>query len=444
MSYRVAIHNLGCKVNYYEAVKMQEELLNQGFRMVDFEEEADVYIVNTCTVTNIADKKSRQMLNRARTNNPSALVVAAGCYVKVAGDEIKKKLDIDLLVDNQGKADIVELIKEELVSRNILSDYEDAKSQKDYLQEADSHCRAFLKIQDGCDRYCSYCLIPFARGRVVSMDPKLILDNAVKMAESGYREIVLTGIHIASFGRGFENEKTALADLIYELSNIKGIDRIRLGSLEQGIITREFLKSLSENKKFLPHFHLSLQSGSDTVLQRMNRRYSTGEYLEKCDLIREYYNKPAITTDIIVGFPQETENEFRETMDFVKKVRFFEAHIFPYSIRTGTKAAAMPGQLSNIVKRQRSHSLGELVQNLRREYIQDQIGDMEEVLVEELVYLDKTAYYKGHSKRYCPVYVKCENENIDLTNHIIRGRMIRSIVDGVELSAKEDVLYGKQ
>lgn len=438
MGYKVAIHNLGCKVNYYEAVKMQEELIKNGFHMVDFEDQADIYIVNTCTVTNIADKKSRQMLNRAKSKNPSAIVVAAGCYVKVAEEDIKKTMDIDLLVDNKGKENIVEVIKEELVSRGMTSKDENIKEDRGYFQEEDSHCRAFLKIQDGCDRFCSYCLIPFARGRVESMDPDHIMKNASNMAKKGYKEIVLTGIHISSFGREFDNKDTALADLISDISKLEGIERIRLGSLEQSIITERFLESLAENQKFLPHFHLSLQSGSNSVLKRMNRRYTTEEYLNKCELIRKYYDKPAITTDIIVGFPQESEKEFEETMNFVKQVNFYEAHIFPFSIRTGTKAAMMSGQLSNFIKKERSHTLSLLVSELRQAYIGSQIGNLEEVLIEEKVNFDGRSYFKGHSKRYVPVYLQDERPNIDLTNHIIRGKIIRSVMDGVELCAEEE------
>lgn len=436
MGYTVAIHNLGCKVNYYEAVKMQEELKESGFHIVDFEDLADIYIVNTCTVTNIADKKSRQMLNRAKHKNPNAIVVAAGCYVKVTGESLKELLDIDLLVDNKGKDKIVEVINEELREKHLLPIHDIVK-ECDILYEPDSHCRAFLKIQDGCDRYCSYCLIPFARGRVESMNYDIIMNHAKKMAVSGYKEVVLTGIHISSYGRGCSNEKTALADLIHDISEIEGIERIRLGSLEQGIITEDFLSRLYQNHKFLPHFHLSLQSGCDTVLKRMNRKYTTEEYLAKCELIRKFYDKPAITTDIIVGFPQETEEEFQKTVAFVKKVGFFEAHIFPYSIRTGTRAAKMSGQLSNAVKKERSFFLTQVIDELRKEYINSQIGDEEEVLIEEMVELNGKTYYKGHSKRYVPVYIKCENINIDLTNHMIRGKMIRSIKDGVEFNIKE-------
>lgn len=437
MGYTVAIHNLGCKVNYYEAVKMQEELKESGFNIVDFEDLADIYIVNTCTVTNIADKKSRQMLNRAKHKNPNAIVVAAGCYVKVNGENLKETLDIDLLVDNKGKDKIVEVINEELKEKHLLPIHDRIK-ECEGLYEPDSHCRAFLKIQDGCDRYCSYCLIPFARGRVESMDYTDIMNQAKKMANFGYKELVLTGIHISSYGRGFSNEKTALADLMNDISNIEGIERIRLGSLEQGIITEDFLNRIYRNVKILPHFHLSLQSGCDTVLKRMNRKYTTREYLSKCELIRKFYDKPAITTDIIVGFPQETKEEFQETVAFVKEVKFFEAHIFPYSIRTGTRAAKMSGQLSNSVKKERSFLLTQVMNGLRKEYIHSQIGDVEEVLFEETVELNGTVYYKGHSKRYVPVYLKCEKTNIDLTNHIIRGRMIRSMKDGVEYNIKEE------
>lgn len=439
MRYTVAIHNLGCKVNYYESVKMQEALSGAGFLIVDFESVADIYIVNTCTVTNIADRKSRQMLNRARSLNANAIVVAAGCYVKVAAADIKANMDIDVLVDNKAKPDIVRIITEELDKRGLSPSAEYINSDEESISGGDSHCRAFLKIQDGCDRYCSYCLIPFARGRVESLPHHEIMENVRAFAAKGYKELVLTGIHLSSYGRGYSNEATALADLINEISEMDGIERIRLGSLEQGIITDRLLSGISGNDKLLPHFHLSLQSGSDGVLGRMNRKYTADEFAEKCELIRKYYHKPALTTDIIVGFPQESDEEFAETVAFVERVGFYEAHIFPFSIRTGTRAAAMDGQLDNATKKSRFNILNERINRLRAEYIAGQLSETEEVLVEEKIVNGQEHFFKGYTKRYVPAYINASDKNIDLTNQIIRGKIIRSIMDGVELvKLKED------
>lgn len=434
MNYTVAIRNLGCKVNYYEAVKMQEALINAGYSMVDFEAMADVYIVNTCTVTNIADKKSRQMLHRARNKNSKAIVVAAGCYANVAKKELIDTLDIDLLVSNNEKENIVDIIAKELTERNIKPLYNSNDDEfVDYLKDADSHVRAFLKIQDGCDRFCSYCLIPFARGGLISVPKDKALANAKELSDKGFKELVLTGIHLSSYGKGETEPIIALSDIINDISRIDGIKRIRLGSLEQAIITEDFLNRISDNEKLLPHFHLSLQSGSNNVLKRMNRKYTSEEFLEKCELLRKYYRKVSITTDIIAGFPGETEEEFNETMDFVKKVRFYEAHIFPFSKRNGTRAALMPNQLSNAVKKDRANALIELTNNIRNEYINELVGEYEEILVEEMVSFNDSLFYKGHSKRYVPSYIACTDEKIDLTGRIIRGKIVNNIANGLEI-----------
>ncbi len=437
MSYTVAIHNLGCKVNYYEAVKMQEALIQAGFVMVNFESEADIYIVNTCTVTNIADKKSRQMLNRARVKNKDSIVVAAGCYAKIASDKLKESLNIDILIDNKEKENIVEILKRELENRKTEPLYDDLNSeQEDYFQDENSHSRAFLKIQDGCDRYCSYCLIPFARNNLYSVPKEEVLKDARHMVNQGFTELVLTGIHLSSYGKDTGNSDKALSEIINEIAKIDGVKRIRLGSLEQGIITKEFLEALKYNEKLLPHFHLSLQSGSDTVLKRMNRKYTSGEFLDKCELLKKYYKKVSLTTDIIAGFPGETLSEFDETLKFIKKVRFYEAHIFPFSIRTGTRAASMTGQLPNAEKKRRADILAEETDKLRKEYIRNQVGDIEEVLIEEKVVFDGISYYKGYSKRYVPTYIRCINENIDLTGRIIRGKIIGSLKNGLIMEFK--------
>lgn len=433
MNYSVAIHNLGCKVNYYEAVKMQDALLLAGFSIVDFEDVADIYIVNTCTVTNIADKKSRQMLSRAKHRNPNAIVVAAGCYANVASDKIKKNLNVDLLVDNRGKDDIVEIIENKLLSCNLplpsSADIDDIDAR--YLKNSNEHARAFLKIQDGCNRYCSYCLIPFARGNLYSVPMNDVIDEVKNLVNKGFKEIVLTGIHISSYGNGFENQNTALADIINEIADKTDVKRIRLSSLEQSIISENFLERLVGNDKLMPHFHLSLQSGSNSVLKRMNRRYTCDEYYEKCELLRKYYDKPAITTDIIAGFPMETDEEHKKTLDFIRKIKLFEAHVFPFSIRTGTKAAKMQGQVDALIKKKRCQDITKLTNELRNQYLQSMLNDTADVLVEEAVYIDDRKYFTGHSERYVPIYLEAKSENIDLTNQIIRGKIKGSIRNGL-------------
>ena len=409
----VALHNLGCKVNSYELEVMQQKLREKGYNIVSFDEVADIYIINTCTVTNIADRKSRQMLHRAKQKNPAAVVVAVGCYVQSGLDAIEKDDSIDLAIGNNRKKDIVEILEEYLVSRedktlggttildiNHTHDYEEMQ-----LKQTAEHTRAYIKIQDGCNQFCSYCAIPLARGRVRSRRTEDILREIQGMVAAGYREVVLTGIHISSYGVDFdqtpgEQGGSKLIDLIEQIHTTEGLERIRLGSLEPRIITAETAERLAALPKLCPHFHLSLQSGCDTTLIRMNRHYTTGEYYESVEQLRRVFDHPAITTDVIVGFPGETEEEFIQTRKFLEKVGFYEMHIFKYSRRNGTAAAKMPNQVSEEVKADRSRALFELEHRQSREFRSRYIGRNAEVLLEETKSIQGKAYHLGHTRDY--------------------------------------------
>ena len=366
MGNKVALHNLGCKVNAYEIEAMQQLLEEAGYEIVPFEPGADIYVINTCTVTNIADRKSRQMLHKAKKMNPEAIVVATGCYVQTGGEKLEKDEAIDLVLGNNQKINIVEALAEyaenkpghgsHVIKINQTKEYEELS-----IDRTAEHVRAYIKVQDGCNQFCTYCIIPYARGRVRSRNIESVLKEVRALAEKGYKEVVLTGIHLSSYGVDFpEEKKETLLSLIRAVHEIEGIRRIRLGSLEPGIVTREFAEGIAALPKVCPHFHLSLQSGCDETLERMNRRYRSGEYRERCELLREVYGNPALTTDVIVGFPQESEEEFRKSYDFVDSIRFYETHIFKYSRRQGTKAAAMDGQLTAAAKSFRSEKMIEL------------------------------------------------------------------------------------
>ena len=406
----VALHNLGCKVNSYELEVMQQKLQEKGYKIVPFDEVADIYIINTCTVTNIADRKSRQMLHRAKQKNPAAVVVAVGCYVQSGLEVIEKDDSIDLAIGNNRKKDIVEILEEYLASRedktlggttildiNHTYDYEEMQ-----LRQTAEHTRAYIKIQDGCNQFCSYCAIPLARGRVRSRRAEDILREIQGMVASGYREVVLTGIHISSYGIDFDREQggSKLIDLIERIHATEGLERIRLGSLEPRIVTAEMSERLAALPKLCPHFHLSLQSGCDTTLKRMNRHYTTGEYCESVEHLRKVFDHPAITTDVIVGFPGETEEEFEQTRKFLEKIGFYEMHIFKYSRRNGTTAAKMPDQVSEEIKAVRSRALFELEHRQSREFRSRYIGQDAEVLLEEIKNIRGKAYYLGHTKDY--------------------------------------------
>ena len=406
MGNKVALHNLGCKVNAYEIEAMQQLLEEAGYEIVPFEPGADIYVINTCTVTNIADRKSRQMLHKAKKMNPEAIVVATGCYVQTGGEKLEKDEAIDLVLGNNQKINIVEALAEyaenkpghgsHVIKINQTKEYEELS-----IDHTAEHVRAYIKVQDGCNQFCTYCIIPYARGRVRSRNIESVLKEVRALAEKGYKEVVLTGIHLSSYGVDFpEEKKETLLSLIRAVHEIEGIRRIRLGSLEPGIVTREFAEGIAALPKVCPHFHLSLQSGCDDTLERMNRRYRSGEYRERCELLREVYGNPALTTDVIVGFPQESEEEFRKSYDFVDSIRFYETHIFKYSRRQGTKAAAMDGQLTEAEKSFRSEKMIELHHRHAGDYEKSMLGKNLEVLIEEEYTKDGRTWYLGHSREY--------------------------------------------
>lgn len=416
MKKKAALHNLGCKVNAYETEAMQELLEQNGYEIVPFKEGADVYIINTCTVTNVADRKSRQMLHKARKMNPDAVVVATGCYVQARGEDIDPCVDI--VVGNNKKKDLIAIldeyynaqhkVKKELLDINHEKEYEEMQ-----VTHTAEHTRAYIKVQDGCNQFCSYCIIPYARGRVRSRNLEHVLEEVRTLAASGYKEVVLTGIHLSSYGI---DTGESLLELIQKVHEIDGIKRIRLGSLEPRIITEEFASSIAVLPKMCPHFHLSLQSGCNATLKRMNRRYSAEEYMEKCDLLRKYFHNPALTTDVIVGFPGETQEEFAESMDFVDRVNFYETHIFKYSRRQGTKAAEMKDQVPEPVKTERSNQLIALGKVNKKAFEDRLIGQTVEVLMEEEIQRDSETWQIGHTREYVKVGRKTEE---NLANQLI-------------------------
>ncbi len=441
----VAFHNLGCKVNSYELDVMQQMLEEKGYKIVPFDQIADIYIINTCTVTNIADRKSRQMLHRAKQRNPQAVVVAVGCYVQTDSEGVQKDESIDLAIGNNRKKDLVPILEAFLAERgavgqDVASDCVqadgdipaadktlhgttiiDINSPCDYeemtLTKTAEHTRAYIKIQDGCNQFCSYCVIPYARGRVRSRREEDIMAEIKGLVANGYREVVLTGIHISSYGIDFDGNKhysgsSKLIELVERIHEIEGLERIRLGSLEPRIVTEEVAKRLAALPKLCPHFHLSLQSGCDETLKRMNRQYTTGEYLQGVSYLRRYFEHPAITTDVIVGFPGETEEEFAETEAFLEQVRFFETHIFKYSRRAGTRADKMPGQLTEKQKSARSEVLFAMEAEHSRAFREDYIGKCAEILWEDKREIDGVEYWIGHTMDYVKVAVCAGGENL--------------------------------
>lgn len=435
---KAALHNLGCKVNAYETEAMQQMLEDAGYEIVPFREGADVYVINTCSVTNVADKKSRQMLHRAKKMNPSAVVVAAGCYVQAAGEELKKDEAVDLVIGNNRKKDLVEVLEryfnEHEGTDDIIDIGKTSEYEKLHIRKIADHTRAFIKVQDGCNQFCSYCIIPYTRGRVRSRPMEDVVQEVEALAASGYREIVLTGIHLSSYGADFKKEAEApetapdLLSLIVRLDGIPGIERIRLGSLEPCIITEEFAKTLAGLKSFCPHFHLSLQSGCGETLKRMNRHYTTEDYEARCEILRSYFDHPAITTDVIVGFPQETEEEFEETRQFLEKIHFYEMHIFKYSRREGTRAAVMEGQVPEQKKAERSDILLALEEQMSLEYRRSFLGKEEEVLLEERISVDGEDYMVGHTRQYVKAVVPYRK---GLKNVTVRGVMERMVTDEI-------------
>lgn len=459
----VALHNLGCKVNSYEIEVMQQKLQESGYSIVPFDSMADIYIVNTCTVTNIADRKSRQMLHRAKQMNPGAVVVAVGCYVQTGREALEKDESIDLCVGNNRKKDIVDILEEyfrehpgaesaasgeqespadkTLCGKTVLDINHTDEYEEMQLRQTAEHTRTYIKIQDGCNQFCTYCAIPYARGRVRSRRAEDVLAEVRGMVAAGFKEIVLTGIHISSYGLDFEkknyNGTSRLIELTEQLHEIEGLERIRLGSLEPRIITGDTAKRLAALPKLCPHFHLSLQSGCDATLRRMNRHYTTEEYAESVALLRSVFEHPAITTDVIVGFPGETEEEFERTKAFLDGIGFFEMHIFKYSRRAGTRAAGMPDQVSNLLKTKRSEELFALEQKHSVEFRAYYVGREVEVLLEEEKEVNGTRYMLGHTRDYVKVVVPADKHAGELqSNKVIRSRIQGFLTD--------EILVGEQ
>ena len=412
MKGKVALHNLGCKVNAYETEAMQQMLEAAGYEIVPFEPGADIYVINTCTVTNIADRKSRQMLHKAKKMNPDAIVVAAGCYVQADTKKAEADASIDIIIGNNKKQELISILENYRSGQQKTTECVDINHTKEYekleIDRTEEHTRAYLKVQDGCNQFCTYCMIPYARGRIRSKKTEDVVGEVKRLAASGCQEVVLTGIHLSSYGI---DTGESLLELIQKVHEIDGIKRIRLGSLEPRIITEEFASSIAVLPKMCPHFHLSLQSGCNATLKRMNRRYSAEEYMEKCDLLRKYFHNPALTTDVIVGFPGETQEEFAESMDFVDRVNFYETHIFKYSRRAGTKAAVMPDQVPEEIKSERSAKMIELGHRKQKAYEEKLLGTTQEVLMEEAVETEDGIYQVGHTKEYVKIGLKTE-ENL--------------------------------
>lgn len=437
MKKTVAFCTLGCKVNQYETDAMRGSFEAEGYEVKEFSQEASVYVINTCTVTNMADRKSRQMMHRAKKKNPDGIIVAVGCYVQAAKEQLEEDTLIDLVIGNNMKSQVVQIVEQYIQDNRHAEDRDayvaDIAHSHEYetmhIDTVSEHTRAYIKIQDGCNQFCSYCIIPYARGRVRSRKMEDILQEVRDLTANGYKEIVLTGIHISSYGLDFEHtadeqedygpfKNSALIDLIEALSGIEGLERIRLGSLEPRIITENFVKRLCKVPQICPHFHLSLQSGCDETLKRMNRHYTTALYLEKCELLRQYFDRPALTTDVIVGFPGETEEEFAQTERFLEKVHFSDMHIFKYSKRHGTKAAEMPNQINPQIQSVRSEKLIALGERMKDDFLEACKDQEQIVLLEEEMEIDGTRYMTGHSKNY----IRCAFEMDGLVpNMVIKG-----------------------
>lgn len=430
---KAALHNLGCKVNAYETEAMQHLLEEAGYEIVPFTQKADVYVINTCSVTNMADRKSRQMLHKAKKNNPDSIVVAAGCYVQTSEKEVLNDLSVDIVIGNDRKHDLVRLLEEYSLDsvNDTVDDINDGKHDFEelFIDQTKEHTRAFIKVQDGCNQFCSYCIIPYARGRVRSRRFENVIAEVERLAANGFKEVVLTGIHLSSYGVDFE-EATGLLELIQAVNAVKGIERIRLGSLEPKIVTEHFASELSKLDKICPHFHLSLQSGCDATLKRMNRKYTTKEYERGCELLRKYFVHPAITTDVIVGFPGETEEEFEQTKVYLEHIHFYEMHIFKYSKRKGTRAAVMPDQIDEQIKAARSEKLIALSHDMSKEFRKFYIGKNEEVLFEEKAVIGDKEYFVGYTKEYVKVAKKTD-ENLE--NQIVSGRISGMLTDEILL-----------
>ena len=439
---KVAFHTLGCKVNIYETEAMQELMQKAGYSIVDFDDKADIYVVNTCSVTNMADRKSRQMLHKAKKDNPDAVIVAVGCYVQAAAKSIKQDEKIDIIIGNNMKNKIADIINDYYehqdpntvdISGDFVLDISKIKEYEEFrVLKHKEHTRAFIKIQDGCNQFCSYCIIPYTRGRVRSRSIEEIEKEVRDLVNAGYKEVILTGIHISSYGLDFE-EKIQLIELVEKVAKVAGVERLRISSLEPRIITEEFVERLAKLDNFCPHFHLSLQSGSDNTLKAMSRRYDASEFKEGVRLIRKYFDMPALTTDIIAGFPGETEDDFRESLEYIRDIGFFELHVFPYSKREGTKAASMKETLSNKDKTRRVNLLLSMQEPIRRKFLEEKIGKEVEVLIESEFEHEDKRYVLGHSKEYIKVALPYIEK---ARNMIIPAKLISFI--------KDDIILGEE
>lgn len=439
---KVAFHTLGCKVNIYETEAMQELMQKAGYSIVDFDDKADIYVVNTCSVTNMADRKSRQMLHKAKKDNPDAVIVAVGCYVQAAAKSIKQDEKIDIIIGNNMKNKIADIINDYYehqdpntvdISGDFVLDISNIKEYEEFrVLKHKEHTRAFIKIQDGCNQFCSYCIIPYTRGRVRSRSIEEIEKEVRDLVNAGYKEVILTGIHISSYGLDFE-EKIQLIELVEKVAKVAGVERLRISSLEPRIITEEFVERLAKLDNFCPHFHLSLQSGSDNTLKAMSRRYDASEFKEGVRLIRKYFDMPALTTDIIAGFPGETEDDFTESLEYIRDIGFFELHVFPYSKREGTKAASMKETLSNKDKTRRVNLLLSMQEPIRRKFLEEKIGKEVEVLIESEFEHENKRYVLGHSKEYIKVALPYIEK---ARNMIIPTKLISFI--------KDDIILGEE
>ena len=432
---KVAFYTLGCKVNQYETNAMIEQFIKSNYEIVDFEEIADIYVINTCTVTNMSDRKSRQVIRRVKQINPNSILTVTGCYAQVSAKELEKIKEIDLIIGNTEKKDIVNIVEKHVgancVRPKTKTNLTDINNQKEFVDFGTTtyteKTRAVIKVQDGCNNFCSYCIIPYAKGRVRSRKLENIIKEIESIVKKGIHEVVITGIHVASYGLDFENENIRLIDLLEEINKIEGLKRIRLGSLEPNIITDEFVERLKKVDKICDHFHLSLQSGCDDTLKRMNRKYNTGDFEKVVQRLRNAFPNVALTTDIIVGFPGETEEEFSITYNFLEKIKFYQMHIFKYSQRKGTRAAVMPNQIDGNTKEERSHKLIELSNKNEKEFLEKYVGSELEVLFEQ----EEKGYIKGHTSNY--ILVKTKSKNLE--NKILKVKV--TSVDGLELVGNE-------
>jgi threonylcarbamoyladenosine tRNA methylthiotransferase MtaB len=410
MEKTVAFYTLGCKVNQYETNAMEQQFIQNGYKIVENTEKADIYVINTCTVTNMADRKSRQMLRRVKEINQSAVIVVCGCYAQVAKKELEQIPEVDIILGINEKNKIVQIVEEYLANKDNIIEVADVSKQKEFLDFGDvtytEKNRAVIKVQDGCNMFCSYCLIPYARGRIRSRKIENVVSEIEKIAKQGIKEVVITGIHVASYGKDFDNENIRLINLLEEINKIEGIERIRLSSLEPTIVDEKFAQRLAKLEKICDHFHLSLQSGCDATLKRMNRKYTTARYKEATEILRKYYPNANFTTDVIVGFPGETNEEFNQTYKFLKEIGFYKMHIFKYSPRKGTVAEKLPNQVDGNIKEERSRKLIELSNNMQNEKNSQYIGKTVKVLFEEY----ENEYYKGHTTNYMVVKVQTKEQ----------------------------------